>query len=71
MSLEQKGQEAINEWITNITSDNWVRNKKAVSEWRRIAQMVGPEKTREELIKYLDGKHRLKIENFALLTTRW
>ena len=51
----QAGQETINEWVRTVVDDNWLSNLSAVNKWREIAAMVGPEKTRDELIRMLEG----------------
>lgn len=49
-------QEFVNAWARNITSDKWLDNLNAVKDWKQVATIVGVEKTREELLKCLDGK---------------
>lgn len=49
-------QERINQWVEDIVSDDWLDNMKSVVAWREVAVLVGPEKTRDELVRLLEGR---------------
>lgn len=51
-------QDFLNTWAQNLTSDKWLDNLKAVKNWKQVATIVGVEKTRDELLKCLDGRSR-------------
>lgn len=55
MDIKER-QERINQWVEDIVSDDWLDNMKSVVAWREVAVLVGPEKTRDELVRLLEGR---------------
>jgi hypothetical protein len=53
--MKEDEQKRVNDWVQNVVSDRWLDNLQAVKQWKDIAKIVGEEKTREEILKLLDG----------------
>lgn len=53
--IKEDDQRRVNQWVQNVVSDRWLDNLQAVKQWKEVAKIVGEEKTREEVLKLLDG----------------
>lgn len=53
--IKEEDQVRVNQWVQNLVSDRWLDNLQAVKHWKEIAKILGEEKTREEVLKLLDG----------------
>jgi len=67
MAEVEENQAKVNKWVMDVTADHWLQNMQAVENWKEIAIIVGEEKTRDELIKYLDGIQVRITKSFAIL----
>ena len=48
-------QQRVTAWVQAVVSDRWLDNLQAVKQWKEVAKIVGEEKTRDEVLKLLDG----------------
>jgi hypothetical protein len=67
MAEIEENQAKVTKWVMDVTADHWLQNMQAVENWKEIAIIVGEEKTRDELIKYLDGIQVRITKSFATL----
>jgi hypothetical protein len=53
--MKLNDQQRVTAWVQAVVSDRWLDNLQAVKQWKEVAKIVGEEKTRDEVLKLLDG----------------